>query len=68
MSQIDYVRMLIICTRARAQAARRDGRSELGASALEWAIISALVAGLAVAIGIKITQVVTDKTNQINGG
>lgn len=68
MNSISYGRLLIVMVRARAAQARREGRSDLGASALEWAIISAIVAGLALAVALKIKDVVDGRTKEISGG
>ncbi|MGH3453078.1 MAG: hypothetical protein ACRDPQ_01465 [Nocardioidaceae bacterium] len=65
MTELRYALLLITYVRARAAQARRAGRSELGASALEWAIISAIVVGLAVIITAVIRNVVQDKANEI---
>lgn len=67
-SELQYVRAVIALVRARAAQARREGRSEIGASALEWAIISAIIAALAVAVAVKIQGVVETKTGEISGG
>lgn len=67
-SELQYVRAVIALVRARAAQARREGRSEIGASALEWAIISAIIAALAVAVAAKIKGVVDAKTGEISGG
>jgi ABC-type multidrug transport system permease subunit len=65
VTELRYALLLITYVRARAAEARRTGRSELGASALEWAIISAIVVGLAVIITAVIRNVVQDKANEI---
>jgi hypothetical protein len=65
VTELRYALLLITYVRARAAQARRAGRSELGASALEWAIISAIVVGLAVIITAVIRNVVQDKANEI---
>lgn len=65
MTELRFVLLLITYVRGRAAEARRNGRNELGASALEWAIISALVVGLAVVIFAVIQRVVDDKTAEI---
>lgn len=65
MTELRYALLLITYVRARAAEARRAGRNELGASALEWAIISAIVVGLAGIVYAIITRVVTDKANEI---
>ena len=67
-SELQFVRALIAVVRARAARARREGHRELGVSALEWAIISAMVAGLAVVVALKVKSVVDDKTDEISGG
>lgn len=54
--------------RARARQARADGRNQIGASAIEWAIISALVVGLAIVIYGVIKGVVDDNTSKIQEG
>lgn len=65
VTELRYALLLITYVRARAAEARRAGRSELGASALEWAIISALVVGLAAVIFIAIRNVVNEKSSEI---
>ncbi|MEU8800350.1 hypothetical protein [Spirillospora sp. NPDC048819] len=55
---------------AGARIARMRGPQERdrGASAIEWAIITAILALLAITIGAVITKKVTDKANTINTG
>jgi hypothetical protein len=65
VTELRYALLLISYVRTRAAEARRAGRSELGASALEWAIISAIVVGLAVIITAVIQNVVDEKANEI---
>jgi len=67
-SQLESARLLITLVRARAAAARREGRSEIGASALEWAIISAIISGIAVILATTIGDRVTGWADQIAGG
>jgi Flp pilus assembly pilin Flp len=66
--ELRYALLFIPYVRARAAEAKRNGRNELGASALEWAIISAIVVGLAIAISLVITRVVQSRTDEINEG
>jgi Flp pilus assembly pilin Flp len=47
---------------------RDDEERDRGASAIEWAIITAILALLAITIGAIITKKVTDKANTINTG
>ncbi|RFS86332.1 hypothetical protein D0T12_06960 [Actinomadura spongiicola] len=47
---------------------RSDEERDRGASAIEWAIITAILALLAITIGAIITRKVTDKANTINTG
>ncbi len=68
MIELRYALLLIPYVQARAAEAKRNGRNELGASALEWAIISAIVVGLAIAISIAISRVVSSRTDEINEG
>ncbi len=70
-----YLRLaetMIFYTRARAREARAQGRSQIGASAVEWAVISAVVVTLAAVIWKVIENVVTEKSQVIeqesNGG
>lgn len=61
-------RSIVILTRGWAAKARREGRNEWGASAIEWAIISAVVVILALGIAKAIQTVVTNNENKINQG
>ncbi|WP_200940196.1 hypothetical protein [Aeromicrobium sp. Root495] len=63
-----YARAVIMFVRARAEEARRNGRNEIGASAIEWAIISAVVVVLALLVARVIQGVVEDNANQIEQG
>ena len=68
MTELQYARLFIMYVRTRAAEARRAGRSELGASALEWAIISAVVVTLAIIIAAVITDVVNSRKDEIQEG
>lgn len=63
-----YATALITLVRGRAEQARREGRNELGASAIEWAIISAVVVVLALAIAAAIRGVVDNNIGDIEQG
>jgi hypothetical protein len=65
VTELRFALLLITYVRTRAAEARRAGRSELGASTLEWAIISAVVVGLAVIIWQVISNVVNEKAGEI---
>jgi Flp pilus assembly pilin Flp len=57
--------------RARGAAARTRGtrtRDERGASALEWAIISAILVAAALAIGLVVRGVIDKRTGEIQNG
>lgn len=54
-----------LVTLIRARLADRDGARDRGASALEWAIISAILVTAAVLIGGVIYNVVQDKGNTL---
>ncbi|TDE17805.1 hypothetical protein [Actinomadura sp. 6K520] len=60
-----YLRAVLGARLARLRSAERRDR---GASAIEWAIITAILALLAITIGAVITKKVTDKANTINTG
>lgn len=53
---------------ARLARLRSEDERSRGASAIEWAIITAILALLAITIGAVITKKVTDKANTINTG
>lgn len=65
---IFHARAMIALVRGRAEQARREGRSELGASAVEWAIISAIVVALALVVARVIEGVVDDRADEIQDG
>ncbi len=60
---LGYLRAALGMSTARLARARRD--SELGASAIELAIITAILVGLAVTVLVIINTVVTSRANQI---
>jgi Flp pilus assembly protein TadG len=62
--QAQFVRAALGGRIARFQEARR--RRDAGASAIELAIITAILVGLAVAVLVIVTNVVTTRSNQIN--
>lgn len=41
-------------------------RSEDGASAVEWVVITAILVGIAIALGATIKSLISDKANSIN--
>lgn len=63
-----YARAIITLVRGWAAQARREGRSELGASAIEWAIISAVVVVLALLVAKVIKGVVEENAGKIEEG
>ena len=63
--QVQIARLLIVQVRARAAKARREGRSDLGASAIEWAIISAIVVGLALLIAVWVRDAIKSRESDI---
>jgi hypothetical protein len=56
---------LVAWLRSRYDAARQDER---GIETIEWVIIAAIAAGLAIAVGAVIVSKVTGKANSINLG
>lgn len=50
--------------RRRIEWARKEGRS-VGASAVEWVIISAIVAALVAGIGVTISKALDNKTDKV---
>lgn len=56
---------LVVWLRARYEVAREDER---GIETIEWVIIAAIAAGLAIAVGAVIVAKVTSKANKINLG
>jgi Flp pilus assembly protein TadG len=59
-----YLRAALAMSTSRLARARRD--RELGASAIELAIITAVLVGLAVTVLVIINTVVTSRANQIS--
>ncbi|MDN5854835.1 MAG: hypothetical protein L0K86_18680 [Actinomycetia bacterium] len=66
--QTQIARLLIVQVRARAAKARREGRSDVGASAIEWAIIAAICVGLALVIADVVRRVVESRESKIEDG
>jgi hypothetical protein len=62
--ELAVVSALWVEARRRVHDARTSDR---GASALEWAIIAAIVGAAAVALGVVITNKVTQKGQQVGG-
>ena len=62
--QLEYARAFLGLRVARFQAARSQHDS--GASAIELAIITAIVVGLAAAVLIVVTNIVNNRTTEIN--
>lgn len=57
------LQFLLTMLDARIARVRRD---EHGASAVEWVVITAILVGIAVAIGVTLRTLITDKANSIN--
>ncbi|TCM42629.1 hypothetical protein [Kribbella sp. VKM Ac-2568] len=69
--ETQFVRAMVGYALARAhnqRAKARGGRNELGASALEWAIISAILVAAALAIGLVVRGVIDKRTGEIQNG
>lgn len=66
LPEVRYARLLIALVRGRAERAR--SRGERGASAIEWAIISAIVVTLAIVVAVKIRDVVNSRVDDIGNG
>ena len=66
--EVLYARTIIMLVRGRAARARRKGFNERGASAIEWAIISAVVVVLALVVARAIQGVIGDNANKIEQG
>lgn len=71
--ELQFVRVMVGYALARAGTQRARGRSqfgrdERGASALEWAIISAILVAAALAIGVIVRQVIDKRTGEIEKG
>lgn len=68
MKHIVLAQIMIGYVRGRAERARSQGRNELGASALEWAIISAIIVGIAIFVAREIQGRVEESTDQLDEG
>lgn len=62
-----YLRAMLGARLARLRDAGEEERSR-GASAIEWAIITAILALIAITIGAVIQKKIQDKANSINTG
>ncbi|MBR7833914.1 hypothetical protein KDL01_11590 [Actinospica durhamensis] len=58
---LDYLRVTLAARYAKA----RSEDTELGASAVEWVIISAIVVVIVLAVGIWLTNALEDKAKQV---
>lgn len=65
MSLFDMPRQLFAYAMLRREALRDRKDTELGASAIEWAIISAIVVAAAVGLGLVIVSVINNKQDEI---
>lgn len=61
-----YIGVLVDLLALRVRAARSDDRRELGASAIEWAIIAAIAVVIATVVGTAIYNFVGTKDAQLN--
>ena len=59
---LDY---LVLLLRSRYHRARSE-EPTLGASAVEWVVISAILVGIAIAVGLVLKTALTNKANQIS--
>ncbi|MBO2452052.1 hypothetical protein J4573_33540 [Actinomadura barringtoniae] len=62
---ITYLRAVL---GVRLDRLRNEDDRGRGASAIEWAIITAILAGIAIAVGAIILKKIKDKANSINTG
>jgi adenylosuccinate lyase len=62
---LTYVEVLVDLLVARVRAVRSEEQRDLGASALEWAIIAAIAVVIATVIGTVVYNVVTKKGDQL---
>ena len=60
MTQLNFMKIVLD---ARLDRVRRD---QTGASAVEWVVITALLIGIAVAVGAIVLNKLTDKANSLN--
>jgi hypothetical protein len=65
MSALGYTELLIRTRIDRARARRRDDARDVGASVVEWVIITALLVGLAIAVGAILVPLITNKAKTI---
>lgn len=56
----------LVSLRARI-AQVRSGETERGASAVEWVVISMIVVGICVAVGVILSTALTGKANTVSG-
>ncbi|HEY7145983.1 MAG TPA: hypothetical protein VH637_17225 [Streptosporangiaceae bacterium] len=61
---VEFIRVMLGASASRLGEARRRG--DRGASAIELAIITAILVGLAIVVLVVVNQVVTSRSNEIN--
>jgi hypothetical protein len=66
--ELQFVRAMVGYALARAHSHRARERNQIGASALEWAIISAILVAAALAIGLVVRSVIDKRTSEIQNG
>ena len=62
--EFTLLRLLVVDFQARLQRARED---DSGASAIEWALITAGLVAIALIVGFAVTALVTRKAGDLNG-
>jgi len=67
LAQLKIAQMLFAYARLRAEAVRDRRDNQWGATAVEWAIISAIVVAAAVGLGIAIRAAVQGKQDDLCG-
>jgi hypothetical protein len=65
---LGFLELLVRGRIDRARIRTIDDPRDLGASVVEWVIISALVVGIAVAVGTALRGKLTDEVNNLNVG
>jgi hypothetical protein len=63
---LGYAELLIRHRIERVRAVDRQSPADVGASVIEWVIISALLVGIAVTVGAILLQKIQDKATSIN--
>ncbi|HEY3002889.1 MAG TPA: hypothetical protein VGJ44_11120 [Kribbellaceae bacterium] len=66
--ELELARIMLGYAFARARTVKQRTNGQLGASAIEWAVIAGIVVTAAIAIGVVVNQVIERRKTEIEKG